>query len=57
MNRTQVQVRYPFGPAIQAGFGLHDDSFAYATLDGVYNGGVDVGWCGVVVGHWFVGCP
>ena len=44
MNTTQVQVRYPFGPAIQAGFGLHDDSFAYATLDGDSNGGVDVGW-------------
>ena len=44
MTLTKVQVRYPFGPAIQAGFGLHDDSFAYATLDGSYNGGENVGW-------------
>ena len=41
---TQVQVRYPWETAIQAGFGLHDDSFAHATLDGEYNGGENVGW-------------
>lgn len=41
---TQIQVRYPWSTAIQAGFGLHDDSFAYETLDGNYNGGKYRDW-------------
>jgi hypothetical protein len=41
---TKLQTRYPFAPAYAAGMGFHDDSFASATLDGVANGNVDVGW-------------
>ena len=41
---TRLQVRYPHSPALEAGFGLHDDSFAHSTLDGAANGGTDVGW-------------
>eukprot|EP01052_Picozoa_sp_SAG31_P004429 SAG31_NODE_183_length_20987_cov_8.711078_13_plen_268_part_00 len=43
-QQTQVQVRYPFSSATDRGFGLHDDSFAYSTLDGEPNGGIDVDW-------------
>jgi hypothetical protein len=41
-NRTQLQTRYP-GPNAD-GFGLHDDSLAYSTLDGAANGGTNVSW-------------
>ena len=41
---TQLQVRYPHQSAVDAGFGLHDDSFAHSTLDGAANGGVVVDW-------------
>mmetsp|Transcript_21327 Transcript_21327/g.24238 ORF Transcript_21327/g.24238 Transcript_21327/m.24238 type:complete len:269 (-) Transcript_21327:1279-2085(-) len=43
-NVTPIQVRYPHPSAMSAGFGLHDDSFAYETLDGEYNGGVSASW-------------
>lgn len=45
-SQTQVQVRVPWGAALTAGgvLGLHDDSFAYSTLDGADNGGVMVPW-------------
>jgi hypothetical protein len=36
---TQVQLRYPKKSGYEAGFGLHDDSFAIRTLDGKDNGG------------------
>lgn len=36
---THIQMRYPRASAYAAGFGLHDDSFAYSTLDGAANGG------------------
>lgn len=41
-QKTQLAVRYPDkGHAMgRPGFGLHDDSFAFSTLDGPYNGGV-----------------
>lgn len=38
---TEIQVRYPFAPAYNAEFGLYDGSFAFHTLDGDANGGVD----------------
>ena len=42
---TQLQVRTPWASAVgRARFGLHDDSFAYSTLDGAYNGGSAVPW-------------
>ena len=47
---TQLQLRVPWGAADAAAdgdgesIGLHDDSFAYSTLDGAYNGGVDTEW-------------
>ena len=44
MSVTPVQVRYPWPKALEEGFGLHDDSFAYATLDGTYNGNEVVDW-------------
>jgi hypothetical protein len=44
MTKTKVQIRYPSQASVNAGFGLHDDSFAYATLDGQYNGGENVDW-------------
>ena len=50
-NTTQLQLRDPSDypgasahPGAAARFGLHDDSFAYSTLDGAYNGGVSTGW-------------
>lgn len=39
-TKTQVQVRYPNAVAYAAGFGRHDDSFTYETLDGAANGNV-----------------
>jgi hypothetical protein len=39
-TKTQVQLRYPSSSGFSAGLGLHDDSFAYETLDGQYNGGL-----------------
>jgi hypothetical protein len=38
-KKTKVQIRYPSSNPSAAGFGYHDDSFAYETLDGDYNGG------------------
>lgn len=40
-NTTKLQVRYPFEPAYEAGFGLSDGSFAFETLGGDANGGID----------------
>jgi hypothetical protein len=42
--QTKVQIRYPRRSAYDAGFGFHDDSFAYETLDGAANGGFDRAW-------------
>jgi hypothetical protein len=41
-KKTQVQARYPGPNAV--GFGLYDGSLAYYTLDGIANGGKEVGW-------------
>ena len=41
-STTQVQARYP-GPNAQS-FGLYDGSFAYQSLDGPDNGGVEREW-------------
>ena len=41
-TKTQIQTRYPGSNAV--GFGLYDGSFAYNTLDGAANGGVNVNW-------------
>ena len=42
---TRLQVRYPHTAASEAGFGLHDDSFAHSTvLDGAPYGGADMSW-------------
>jgi hypothetical protein len=38
-TKTQVQTRYPDAAGYKAGFGRHDDSFGYETLDGPDNGG------------------
>jgi hypothetical protein len=38
-TKTQVQTRYADAVAYKAGFGRHDDSFAFSTLDGPDNGG------------------
>jgi len=43
-HKTPLQTRYVWPKAMELGFGLHDDSFAYSTLDGDANGGVDTGW-------------
>jgi hypothetical protein len=43
-KKTQIQVRYPEDSAYAAGFGRHDDSFGYETLDGAANGNVDREW-------------
>jgi len=43
-NDTPLQVRVPHPSAVDAGFGLHDDSFSFSTLDGEYNGGEIVPW-------------
>ena len=41
---TKIQVRYPYGPSLLAKYGLSDGSFAYNTLDGSANGGMNVSW-------------
>jgi hypothetical protein len=41
---TPLQTRYPLQSAYEAGIGLHDDSFAYNTLDGEANGGEFRSW-------------
>ena len=45
-THTQIQVRVPWASAIEAGgvLGLHDDSFAYSTLDGDADGGGETPW-------------
>lgn len=45
-DQTQLQVRVPWPSAVslERPFGLHDDSFAYSTLDGDANGGDDAPW-------------
>ncbi len=44
-KNTQIQLRVPWSSALSLPkFGLHDDSFAYSTLDGAANGGVAVSW-------------
>ena len=40
---TKIQLRYP-DKEYRPGFGFHDDSFAYNTLDGEANGGVFKSW-------------
>lgn len=42
-TQTQVQARYPEAQT-NGRFGFYDGSFAYATLDGEFNGGVEYGW-------------
>lgn len=42
-GKTKIQLRYPH-KAFRTGFGLHDDSFAFQTLDGDSNGGVEKEW-------------
>jgi hypothetical protein len=39
----KLQVRYSMASAYVAGMGLHEDSFAYSTLDEVANGNAAVG--------------
>ena len=41
-TKTQLQARYPRNDA--ADMGLYDGSFAYNTLDGAPNGGIDRSW-------------
>jgi hypothetical protein len=41
---TKLQVRNPLASAYAAGIGLHDDSFAFSTLDGAANGNINVDW-------------
>lgn len=43
-STTKIQVRYPYEPALDAGFGLSDGSFAFNTLDGSANGNVEQSW-------------
>jgi hypothetical protein len=44
-QKTQIQLRDPSSAAVTLPkFGLHDDSFAYSTLDGAANGNTLVGW-------------
>jgi hypothetical protein len=38
---TKLQIRYPYQPAYEAGFGLSDGSFTVETVGGEANGGVD----------------
>lgn len=40
-HQTKIQVRFPYKPAYDSGFGLTDGSFAQLTLDGDANGGVN----------------
>lgn len=39
-TKTKIQLRYSLPSGYKAGFGRHDDSFAFETLDGEANGGV-----------------
>jgi hypothetical protein len=41
---TKLQTRYALQSAYDAGMGLHDDSYAYSTLDGDANGGNSDMW-------------
>jgi hypothetical protein len=43
-TKTKLQLREPFQSAHALGFGKHDDSFGYSTLDGPDNGGVKQEW-------------
>lgn len=43
-STTKIQLRYPKAYGMAADFGIHDDSFAFSTLDGDANGGVEKGW-------------
>lgn len=43
-TNTKMQIRTPRRSAFTSGVGLHDDSFAYSTLDGEANGGQNIGW-------------
>jgi hypothetical protein len=38
-SKTNIQFRFPNDAVREYGFGVHDDSFAYQTLDGLDNGG------------------
>jgi len=42
-NTTQISARYPITDET-VGLGFNDGSFGMNTLDGVYNGGHEVGW-------------
>jgi len=42
-NTTQISARYPITDET-VGMGFNDGSFGMNTLDGVYNGGQEVGW-------------
>lgn len=58
VDETWLQARYPTGPVAEHGFGLHDDSFAYATLpttdwhflSQVQAAGMDEAWRTVPIG-------
>jgi hypothetical protein len=41
---TQIQTRWAHALAYAAGFGRHDDSFAFNTIDGPDNGGYKAHW-------------
>jgi hypothetical protein len=43
-TKTQIQTRWALPSAYAAGFGVHDDSFAFNTLDGPDNGGIKADW-------------
>jgi hypothetical protein len=38
---TKLQIRYPYQPAYDAGFGMVDGSFTAETVGGEANGGID----------------
>jgi hypothetical protein len=38
---TKLQIRYPYQPAYNAGFGMVDGSFTAETVGGEANGGID----------------
>ena len=43
-SNTKIQVRYPYEPTLDAGYGLSDGGFAFNTLDGSSNGNVEHSW-------------
>jgi hypothetical protein len=43
-EKTKLQIRGTFDSAYKSGFGRHDDSFGYSTLDGKDNGGISRDW-------------